>query len=174
MNAVFAAVVPLILLGVCLTAALRGVDVFKGLVTGAGEGLSLFKNLAPTLVALLTGITMLRASGALDMAEQLLRPLTQRIGIPSECTPLLLLRPVTGSGALALGSELIGRHGADSLIGRTAAVMLGSSETTFYTMGVYFGATGVSRGRHVLAAALLGDLTVFVMAGVTTRLFFGS
>ena len=173
MNTVFAAIVPLVLLGVCLTAALRGVDVFKALVTGAGEGMTLFKTLIPTLVALLTGITMLRASGALNMAEAVLRPLTNRIGIPSECTPLLLLRPFTGTGALALGSELIGRYGVDSLIGRTAAVMLGSSETTLYTMGVYFGATGVSRGRHVLVAALLGDLTVFIMAGLSTRWFFG-
>ena len=173
MTVILASIVPMILLGVCLMAALRGTDVFKALVTGAGQGLSLFKNLVPTLVALLTGLYMLRASGALDLAAQWLRPLTEHIGIPPECTPLLLLRPISGGGALAVGSELIKTHGADSMIGRTAAVMLGSSETTFYTMGVYFGAVGVSRGRYALIAALLGDLTVFVMAGVTTRWFFG-
>jgi len=172
MTILLASLVPFILLSVCLTAALRGTDVFKALVTGAGQGLSLFKNLVPTLVALLTGLYMLRASGALDIAANLLRPLTSLVGIPSECTPLLLLRPLSGSGALAVGSELIKRYGADSLIGRTSAVMLGSSETTFYTMGVYFGSVGVSKGRYVLIAALLGDLTVFVMAGLTTRLFF--
>lgn len=169
MNTVFSAVVPLVLLGIPCFAALRGVDVFKALTAGAGEGLSLFKSLVPTLIALMTGIYMLRASGALDAAEELLHPLTAALGVPAECTPLLLLRPVSGSGALAVGAELMKTFGADSLVGRTAAVMLGSSETTFYTMGIYFGATGVSRGRHVLLCALLADLTVFLVAAWTAR-----
>jgi spore maturation protein B len=168
-NSLLAAVVPLILVGVPGWAALRGADVFKALTDGAAQGLSLFKTLAPTLVALMTGITMLRASGALDAAAQLLRPLTAALGIPAECTPLLLLRPVSGSGALAVGAEIMKNFGADSLVGRTAAVMLGSSETTFYTIGVYFGATGVARGRHVLVCALLADLTVFLVAGWAAR-----
>ncbi len=172
MNAVFSAIVPLILLGVAGYGAARKVDIFKALVSGAGEGLKVLKSILPTLVVLLTGIYMLRASGALDMAADVLRPVLALANIPPECTPLLLLRPISGSGALAVGAELMKSFGADTLIGRTAAVMLGSSETTFYTMGVYFGATGVSRGRYVLVAALVGDITCFVMAALTTRWFF--
>ncbi len=172
MNVVMAAIVPMILLGVAGYGTARGIDVFKALVTGAGEGLKVLKSILPTLVALLTGIYMLRASGALDWMAGALRPVLALVGVPSECTPLVLLRPITGSGALAIGAEIMDRYGADSFVGRAAAVMLGSSETTFYTMGVYFGATGVSRGRFVLAAALLADVTGFIMASLTTRWFF--
>lgn len=173
MNAVFALTVPCILLGVGGWAMAKKVDVFSALVAGAGDGLKILVRILPTLVALLTGIHMLRASGALDLATQAVGPFLSSIGIPPECAPLALLRPFSGSGALAIGAELMNSYGAQSLVGRTAAVMLGSSETTFYTMGVYFGATGVARGRYVLVAALCADLAGFFMAAWSTRWLFG-
>ena len=95
------------------------------------------------------------------------------LGIPPETAPLLLIRPVSGSGALAVGSELMSAYGPDSYIGRVAAVMLGSTETTFYTIAVYFGAAGIIRTRHTIPAALTADLTGFVVSALTVRLFFG-
>ena len=116
---------------------------------------------------------MLRASGALDALTRLLAPLFSLLGIPVETAPLMLLRPVSGSGALAVAGELIGEYGADSLIGRTAAVMLGSTETTFYVIAVYFGAVGIKKTRYAIPAALCADLTGFVASAFAVRLLWG-
>lgn len=116
---------------------------------------------------------MLRASGALDALCELLRPLLSRIGIPSETVPLMLIRPLSGSGALAVGSDIIKSNGADSFIGRCAAVMLGSSETTFYVIAVYFGAAGIKKSRHAIPSALIADIVGFMASVFCVRLFWG-
>ena len=115
---------------------------------------------------------MLRASGALDALALRLTPVLTALGIPPETAPLLLIRPISGSGALAVGSELMAAYGADSAIGRVAAVMLGSTETTFYTVAVYFGAAGVKKSRYAISAALAADLTAFLTAALAVKLFF--
>ena len=163
---------PLIMGGVGLYALGRGVDVFSALTTGAGEGLSVILRILPPLVALLTAVYMLRASGALTLLTQALTPALTRIGIPPETVSLLLIRPVSGSGALAVGSEIMQTYGPDSTIGRTAAVMLGSTETTFYTIAVYYGAAGIRRTRHTIPAALAADVTGFLAAAWTVRWLF--
>ena len=114
---------------------------------------------------------MLRASGFFDLSARFLSPLFHALGMPPELAPLMLVRPVSGGAALAVGAELMKTYGADSLIGKTAAVMLGSTETTFYTISVYFGASGIRDTRHTVFAALLADCTGFFMACLTTRLF---
>ena len=157
-------VVPLTISGVALYGAGRRVDVYAALIHGAGEGLETLLRIVPALVGLLTAVSMLRASGALDLAAQLLAPLLDRVGVPSELLPLMLVRPISGSAALGVGAELIGTCGPDSYLGRVAAVMLGSTETTFYTIAVYFGAVGVTRTRYALPAALCADLTGFLAA----------
>ena len=129
--------------------------------------------IVPALVGLLTAVSMLRASGALDLAARLLAPLLDRVGVPSELLPLMLVRPISGSAALGVGAELIGTYGPDSYLGRVAAVMLGSTETPFYTIAVYFGAVGVTRTRYALPAALCADLTGFLAAAWAVRLCFG-
>ena len=108
------------------------------------------------------------------MLSQFCAPVFSFFGIPAEAAMLVLIRPISGSAALAVGAELMAEYGPDSLIGRTVAVMLGSTETTFYTISVYFGAAGIKKTRYTVAAALLADLTGFVMASLTVRLFFGS
>ncbi|MCL2080828.1 MAG: spore maturation protein [Oscillospiraceae bacterium] len=158
--------VPLILLSVAAYGLYKRVDVFGALAEGAKKGLSVIYGIVPALIVLLTAISMLRASGAMDIATEALRPLCARIGIPPECVPLMIVRPFSGSGALAVGADIIIRHGADSVVGRTAAVMLGSTETTFYVLGLYCGAAGVSKSRYVLPAALLADITGFVTAAL--------
>lgn len=152
---------------------IKGVDVFGAMTDGIADGLKVVLRIFPSLVALLTAVYMLRASGALEALTQLLAPLFALVGIPVETAPLMLLRPVSGSGALAVAGELIGQYGADSLIGRTAAVMLGSTETTFYVIAVYFGAVGIKKTRYAIPAALCADLTGFVASALAVRLLWG-
>ena len=165
--------VPLILAGVALYAMSRRVDVYTALVQGAGEGLNTLVRIIPSLIALLAAVHMLRASGALEIAARLLAPLLDRLGIPPETVALMLVRPVSGSAALGVGSELIAAYGPDSYIGRVAAVMLGSTETTFYTIAVYFGAVGITKTRYAVPAALCADLAGFMAAAWAVRVCFG-
>ena len=123
-------------------------------------------------MGLLTAVSMFRASGAMDALARLCAPVLNLLGIPAETVPLMLVRPVSGSGALAVASDLMAAHGPDSYIGRVAAVMLGSTETTFYTIAVYFGSAGIVRTRHTVPAALAADLTGFLTAALTVRLLF--
>lgn len=173
MDLLFTMVVPLTLAGVALYAAGRRVDVYSALVQGAGTGLETLVRIAPALVGLLTAVYMLRASGVLDLLAEALAPALERLGLPAELLPLMLVRPVSGSAALGVGAELIETYGPDSPLGRTAAVMLGSTETTFYTIAVYFGAAGISRTRYAVPAALCADLTGFLAAAWAVRLLFG-
>ena len=167
-----ALLVPVLLVAVGAWASYQKIDLYAAMSKGAADGLQTVKRILPPLVVLLSAIAMLRASGALDALSALCAPLLRLLGIPQETAPLLLLRPFSGSGALAVGSELMSRFGPDSQLGRTAAVMLGSTETTFYVVGVYFGALGIKKTRHAVPAALAADLIGFVMAALTVRLFF--
>lgn len=164
--------IPVLLAGAALYALCRRVDVFSALTTGAEEGLSVVLRILPPLVALLTAVYMLRASGALELLTELLTPVLMFLGIPPETVGLLLIRPVSGSGALAVGSDIMQTYGPDSTIGRTAAVMLGSTETTFYTVAVYYGAAGIRRTRHTIPAALAADITGFLAAAWTVQWMF--
>lgn len=163
----------LIISGAALWGAFSGVDVFQAMLDGVKEGLRTLLRIFPSLVALLTAVYMLRASGALELLTGLLSPLLELLGIPPETAPLMLLRPVSGSGALAAASELISRYGADSYIGRTAAVMLGSTETTFYVIAVYFGAAGIKHTRWAVPAALCADVAGFAASALAVRLLWG-
>lgn len=164
--------VPVLLLFTALWGLWKRVDLWSALVAGAGEGLRTSARIAPALIGLLTAVYMLRASGALDLLGQALSPLLHAVGIPPETVPLLLIRPVSGSAAMGVGADIIAACGPDSTAGRIAAVMLGSTETTFYTVAVYFGAARVTRTRYAVPAALCGDLVGFLTAGVAVRLFF--
>ena len=165
-------VIPLVMAAVALWGLVRRVDVYDALATGAGEGLGVLLRIVPPLIALLTAVYMLRASGALELAAQALSPLLTLLGIPPETVGLMLVRPVSGSAALGVGAELITTYGPDSTVGRTAAVMLGSTETTFYTIAVYFGAAGIGKTRYAIPAALCADLAGFMAASWSVRLLF--
>ena len=147
-------------------------DVYDALVQGAGGGLEVMLRIFPALVGLMTAVAMLRASGALELAAEVLAPLLDRVGLPAQLLPLMLVRPISGSAALGVGAELIQTYGPDSQLGRTAAVMLGSTETTFYTIAVYFGAVGITRTRYAVPAALCADLTGFLAAAWAVRICF--
>ena len=169
-----ALILPLLLALAAICGLGRRVDVYAALTRGAEEGLTVLLRIIPALVGLLTAVSMFRASGAMEWLAALCAPLLNRLGIPPETVPLMLVRPVSGSGALAVGSELMYTYGPDSYIGRVAAVMLGSTETTFYTVAVYFGAAGIHKSRHTIPAALTADLTGFIASALAVRLFFGT
>ena len=168
-----AAQVTLLLAGAAACGTGRRVNVYAALTRGAEDGLTVLLHVIPALVGLLTAVSMFRASGAMDALARLCAPVLNLLGIPAETVPLMLVRPVSGSGALAVASDLMAAHGPDSYIGRVAAVMLGSTETTFYTIAVYFGSAGIVRTRHTVPAALAADLTGFLTAALTVRLLFG-
>ena len=165
-------VIPLLLAAVAAWGAARRVDVYAALTDGAMDGLRVVLRICPNLIALLTAVYMLRASGALDALTALLAPALTVLGIPPETAPLLVIRPLSGSGALAAGGDIMRQYGPDSYIGRCAAVMLGSTETTFYTVAVYFGAAGIKRTRYTIPAALTADLAAYLTAAWAVRLFF--
>ncbi len=164
-------IVPLLLFACCAIALGKKENAYDLMLDGARDGLKLLLSIVPTLVLLLTAVSMLRASGAMDMISRFFAPALQWIGIPPETVMLVLIRPISGSAALAVGAELMAAHGVDSLVGRTVAVMLGSTETTFYTISVYFGAVGIRKTRYTLIAALFADFVGFFMASLTVRLF---
>lgn len=164
--------VPLILFFTMAVALGKRENAYARMLGGAKQGLYLMASIAPSLILLLTAIKMMQSSGAAEAAGGLLKPIFAFFGIPPETALLVLVRPFSGSAALAVGAELMARYGVDSQIGRTAAVMLGSTETTFYTISVYFGAAGIQKTRYTLPAALFADFVGFLAASLTTRLFF--
>ena len=174
MESLSSLLVPAMLAGTALFAMGRKVDVYSALTHGAETGLTVMLRIIPALVGLLTAVYMFRASGAMELFGQAFAPVLELLGIPPETAPLLLIRPVSGSGALAVGTELMQQYGPDSYIGRVAAVMLGSTETTFYTIAVYFGSAVIIKTRYAIPAALAADLTGFAAAALTVRLFFGT
>ena len=164
--------IPCILLLASALALRKKENAYDLLLQGASEGLELLKAILPALILLLTAVHMLRSSGAAELLSRLLSPLFSLFGIPPETALLVLIRPISGSAALAVGAELMAQYGVDSQIGRTAAVMLGSTETTFYTISVYFGAAGIKKTGYTIPAALIADFTGFFMASLTVRLMY--
>ena len=163
--------VPIILLLASVLTLSKKENTYNLLVDGAGEGLKLLITIVPTLIILMTAVTMLRESGAVEWLSKLLSPVFSAMGIPPETVLLVLIRPLSGSAALAVGADLMAHYGVDSQIGRTVAVMLGSTETTFYTISVYFGAAGIKKTRYTVPAALIADFTGFLVASWVIRLF---
>ena len=165
-------IVPLILAVTALAALRKRENAYDILTDGAKEGFKMLLTIAPSLVVLLSAVGMLRSSGALEAFARFLSPALEFLGIPVETVLLMLVRPISGSAALAVGAELIAAHGPDSPVGRTAAVMLGSTETTFYTISVYFGSWGISKTRYAVPAALIADAVGFLAASWTVQLFY--
>lgn len=165
-------IIPLILLAVPLYAYYKGVSVYDEFIEGAKEGLLLTWNLLPFLIAMLSAVAIFINGGGMSLLQKVLMPLCDIFGIPGEVLPLALMRPLSGSGSLGLTAGLISAYGPDSMIGRLASIMQGSTETTFYVLTVYFGAVGIKRFRYALWVGLIGDLVAFVTAFYLTILFF--
>jgi spore maturation protein B len=164
--------IPVLLVGIPLAGLIRGVKVYDVFIEGAKEGFDVAVRIIPFLVGILVAIGMFRGSGAMDLLTGALQPLATSTGFPAELVPLAILRSLSGSGSLAFATDLVKTHGPDSLIGRMAATMYGSSETTFYVLAVYFGAVGVRRTRHAVAAGLVGDVAAAIAAVVVCEWLF--
>jgi len=165
-------IVPLLLLTVSALTLRKRENTYDLMIQGSAQGLQLLVHILPALIVLLTAVHMLRASGAVALLSGLLSPVFSLFGIPPETAMLVLIRPISGSAALAVGADLMAAYGPDSPVGRTAAVMLGSTETTFYTISVYFGAAGIKKTRYTVPAALFADFVGFFMASLTVKLLY--
>lgn len=159
--------------GVLLCGLIRRRDVYAAFLDGAGEGIRVVLRLLPSLTGLIVAVEMMRASGLSDALARLLTPVTEKLSLPAELVPMMLLRPVSGSGSTALLVDLFERLGPDSYAGRLASVIAGSTETTFYAITVYYGSVGVQKTRHTLLAALAADFTAMLTSLLAVNLIFG-
>ena len=164
--------IPAMFVIILLAGIMNNVKVYDAFIDGAKDGITTVVKIIPSLVGLLVAIGVFRASGALDLLVFALNPVTSFLGIPSQVLPLALLRPISGSASLALVSDIMKQYGPDSLTGRIASTMMGSTETIFYTITVYFGAVGIKNIRYTLAAALLADLASVIASVWICKLIF--
>jgi spore maturation protein B len=166
-------VLPIILVGFPLYGIIKGVPVYESFVEGARDGFQVAVRIIPYLVAILFAIAMFRASGAMEALTKALDPVLSLIGFPAELLPMAIIRSLSGSGSAALVVDMINHYGEDSILVKMAAVMYGSSETTFYVVAVYFGAVNVRRTRHAVAAGLTADVAATLIAVWSVLLLFG-
>jgi spore maturation protein B len=165
--------IPVLIVIIPALAMIRKVKVYDVFIDGAKEGFDVAVKIIPFLVGILVAIGMFRASGAMELLTSALRPLMASTGFPAEVFPLAVLRTLTGSGSLAFATDLIKTHGPDSMIGRMAGTLYGSSETTFYVLAVYFGAVSIKRTRHAVPAALIADIVAAIAAVAVCASMFG-
>ncbi len=169
-----AIVLPLVVAAIVGFGLFKGVKIFDCFLEGAKEGLVTVKNILPSIVGLVVAVSMLKASGGLDIIVKVLSPVSKITGIPEEIMPLAVLNPISGGGALSMYELILKDYGPDSYLGRVASVMMGATETTFYAIAVYYGSVGIKKTRHTVIAGLMADFTSFVASAWTVRMFFGS
>lgn len=172
MNYIIRAIIPIIIVSIVTYGILKGVKVYECFVEGAKDGLSICLRIFPYLLAMMIAVSVFRESGALDSFIYLVKPIVKFIGLPPEVVPLVLIKPLSGTGALGIFAETLNSYGADSYIGRVSSIIMGSTETIFYTLTVYFGAVGVRKIRHTLWVAIFADLICMIMAVTLARFMF--
>ena len=166
------AIIPILIAFILVYATYKKVPVYETFPEGAKQGFDISIRIIPYLVAMMVAVAMFRASGAIDLLGILLKPLLEFLGMPIDLLPLALTRSLSGSGARGIFAEIAATHGANSAITKTAAVMLGSSETTFYVLSVYFGAVGVKKFRHAITAGIIADLAGIILAVLISNVIF--
>lgn len=172
-NLLSAWAIPVMIAFIPLYASFKKVPVYESFVDGAKDGFSTAIGIIPHLVGMMVAISVFRASGALEFFTGWLSPLLSRLSVPSEVLPLGILRPLTGTGSLAFTTDLIKTYGPDSMIGRMASTIQGSTDTTLYVLTVYFGAVGIRNGRYALKVGLFSDIIGFIAAIAVCLLLFG-
>lgn len=171
-NLISAWAIPVIIVFIPLYAAYRKVPVYESFVDGAKEGFDTAIRIIPHLVGMMVAISVFRASGAMELMLGWSRPFFEMIGIPSEVLPLAILRPITGAGSLAFTTDLLQQFGPDSMIGRIASTIQGSTDTTLYVITVYFGAIGIRKASYALKVGLISDIVGFVASILICYLVF--
>ena len=165
-------ILPLMILGILFAGIVKKVPVYEEFIEGAKDGFKVSITIIPYLVAIIVGITMFKASGAIDIITAAFGGLMEKLSIPADIIPIMITRSLSGSATLGLFSDIVTTHGADSYIAKLAAVMVGSSETTFYVLAVYFGSIGIKKYRYALLTGIIADITGIVLAILVSRLFF--
>ncbi len=165
--------IPFLLAFIPVYGYFKGVRVYEAFVEGASEGFWIAVRIMPYVVAVFVALGIFRSAGAMSLLAETLAPVLSFFGVPAEILPLVIMRPLSGGGALGITAELLKFHGPDSYIGRLASTMQGSTDTTFYILSVYFGSVGIRNTRHALPVGLLGDLAGFIAAVMVVRLVFG-
>ena len=163
-------ILPVLIISAVAFALSKKVKVFDEFISGAEKGLKTLIGILPTLVGLTVAVGMLRASGFIDVLTDTFSPFFSKIGFHSEVLPLALLSPLSGSGAMSIFSDVLSQYGADSEIGKIASVLMGSTETTFFAVSVYFGSVGIKNTRHTLFAGLCADFSAFFLSGIFTKM----
>lgn len=166
--------IPLVVTVIFVYGAYKKVDIFDEFIAGAAENIRISFDIMPALIILVTCISMLNASGVISFITGIMSPIADKLGFPPQCLPLTLLRPLSGSGALAMYESILSQNSPDSFAGRVASVIMGSTETTFYTVAVYYGAAKVKNIRHTLVCAIAADITGFIVSCTAVRLFMAA
>lgn len=161
--------VPMVILIIVTYGIAEKNKVYDTFLEGAREGLQVVMNIFPTLIGIFLAVSALRSSGIIDLIINIIKPVIQFLKIPAEIMPLALLRPISGSASMAVATDIISKYGVDSTIGLIASTIMGSTETTFYTIALYTSAVGIKKIRFVLAAALIADITGMLVSVVICR-----
>lgn len=164
--------IPFIIIGIIIYGIYKRINVYESFLEGAKGGFSTAIKIIPSFIAMLVAIGVFRESGAMEILIKILKPITNILYIPGELLPMMLMRPLSGSGAQGMMSEFALNLGTDSFISKTAAVMMGSSETTFYVLAIYFGSVNIKKQRHALTTGLTADLAGLLAAIIVSRIFF--
>ncbi|MTI65950.1 MAG: spore maturation protein [Firmicutes bacterium] len=165
-------IIPFIMSIILIHGFIKGINLYDVFVEGAKEGFKTAIKIMPYLIAIFVAIGIFKRSGAMNIMVNLFTPITKLLGIPKEVVPLVIMRPISGSGSLAVVKDIVTTYGADSFIGRVASTMMGSAETIFYTMAIYFGAIGIKNSRHTLSAALLSHIAAVIASVFICNLVF--
>jgi len=165
--------IPTFIFGVLGYGYFKRINVYEAFIEGAKEGLATTWSVLPYLVAMFVAIGIFRSSGAMDVVIKILTPITNFFGIPAEIIPLVLIRPMSGSASTGMLAELFKTYGPDSFVGRVASTMMGSTETIFYTLSIYFGAVGIKRIRYTMWAALIAEIAGLIASVIICRIVFG-
>ncbi len=173
LNAISVAILPFLILLILVQGYVKGVDMYTTFIDGAKEGLKISVRILPYLIAIHVSIGIFRGSNAMEMFSYIINPITNFLKIPEEIVPLVIIRPISGSGALGVVKDIIENYGPDSFSGRMASIMMGSSETIFYTLAVYFGAIGVKDYRHTLKAAFISYVFSIMASLLVCMWYFG-
>ena len=172
MNYIVDAIMPLIIAVVVIYGMYKKVKVYECFIEGAKEGIKICFKIFPYLLAMIMAVSIFKASGAMGIFTKITAPLAAIIGLPPEVVPLVVIKPLSGSGALGIYAQTLKEYGPDTFIGIVASIIMGSTETIFYTITVYYGAAGIKKIRHTLWAAVFADLVAIIMAVITARNMF--
>ncbi|WP_160670292.1 nucleoside recognition domain-containing protein [Clostridium sp. C8-1-8] len=171
-NYLLKSIIPIIFLAILIYGMIKGRKVYEWFVEGAKEGLHVCYRIFPYLLSMIIAVKIFREARLLDMLNNLLAPAASIIGLPKELIPLILVKPLSGSGALGVFTDILKQYGADSYIGMVGSVIMGTTETIFYTITVYYGAVGIKKIRHTLWGAIMADLTAIIVAVTVVKIMF--